>query len=54
MKEQQTIANDFIKKDKQEMIIYGPTSFKSKLIKEMKIPSYYEQSNSNIYHIEGL
>lgn len=33
MKEQQAAINDFIKKEKQEMIIYGPTSFKSKLIK---------------------
>ena len=51
MKEQQAIVNDFIKRDKQELIIYGPTSFKSKLIKEMKIPSFYEQSNSSVCHI---
>lgn len=40
MKEQQTIVNDFISSNKQEMVIYGPTSFKTKLIKQMKIPSY--------------
>jgi hypothetical protein len=37
------VISEFRDKNKNELIIYGPSSHKSTFIKEMKIPSYHSE-----------